>query len=1092
MSTTLLLFVVSAFWSSALGVEIDGIYYYLNGNTATVTNKGQYSSGSNENSYTNAYSGVVTIPSMVTYNGKNYTVTQIQNFAFSNCPDLKTVNIPSTVSNIAVTYKNGNYFSSCFSGCTSFKAFIISSDNPYYSAVGGVLFDKDKTTLIKCPQAKTGEYSVPSTIKKISEGAFYECTSLTSISLPNSITSIGQYAFYICSSLTNINIPTNLTELGSFVFSNCSSLSEIIIPIGIKIIPERAFQDCSSLTSVTIPEGVEEIGYSAFLGCSKLKEVVLPSTIKALGGYCFHACSNLSKINIPDGIITIPSYAFCYCPLTSIILPESIKKIEEYAFYDTKISTIKLPKTVGYIGHFAFCNEYSNNNNYNRNLYVYNSPSLITLYDTPFAYNSIQIHVYKPLENAFKNDIQWQKYAGKIIGDIPIDNPVTSITLDHSSLAIDSYTEGKLTATVKPDNASIGEVIYTSSNDDVVIIVDNTGKFMTMEPGNATITATALDGSGVKATCKIVVSDGIIKAESVTLNTTNATIKLGYTKKLTATVLPTNATLSYVIWNSSNPDVATVDENGVITGIGAGTATITATAADGNGVKATCKVTVTEDIKVASVTLNKKEVTIKAGNTQALTAIVSPSNATIKSVTWKSSNPKVATVNENGVVTGVSAGTATITATAADGSGVNATCKVTVTEDIKVASVTLNKKEVTIKAGSTQTLTATINPSNATIKNVTWKSSNPKVATVNEKGVVTGISAGTVTITATAADGSGVKGTCKVTVTEEIKVESVTLNKKEVTIKAGSTQTLTATISPSNATIKSLTWKSSNSKVATVDGNGVVTGISAGAATITATATDGSGIKATCKVNVIYNSIALTDASTSYSNDAEATVNPLEYTRIFNNTDWQALYIPFSMSYDDWKDYFDIARIDGIRLIDKNNDGIIDETILDIVKIEEGTITANTPYLIKPKETGEKTISISNTILYKSEENSLNFTTNIATFTFIGNYSTISASTLITNNYYTMDGGSLIITNGSNGLQPFRWYLKVESQGSAYNTTMPIAINVIGEENASTGIEESLIMNDKQHIYDLNGRVVNEKSLKSGIYIRNGKKVIIR
>ena len=91
-----------------------------------------------------------------------------------------------------------------------------------------------------------------------------------------------------------------------------------------------------------------------------------------------------------------------------------------------------------------------------------------------------------------------------------------------------------------------------------------------------------------------------------------------------------------------------------------------------------------------------------------------------------------------------------------------------------------------------------------------------------------------------------------------------------------------------------------------------------------------------------------------------------------------------------------------------------------------------------------------------------------------------------------MDGGSLCTTNGSNGLQPFRWYLKVESQGSAYNTTKPIAIHVIGEENASTGIEKSQIMNNKQHIYDLNGRVVNEKVLKTGIYIKNGKKVIIR
>ena len=823
-----MLLIISTFWTSASAVEIDGIYYYLHGNEATVTNKGQNSYSGRSDDYANSYSGVVTIPSTITHDGKTFTVTKIQAYAFYKCPDLKTISIPSTVSSIEIADAK-EQISSYFSGDASFKAFIVSTDNPNYTAIGGILFNKDKTSLLKCPQAKTGDFTVPSTVKTFGRYAFEECNSLNSISLPNSITSIGDYVFYNCYSIKSINIPTGLTELGYCAFYGCSSLSEIVIPSGIKKIPDFAFGHCLSLTSITIPEGIEEIGNGAFYGCSKLTEVVLPSTVKKLGGYCFRECTNLTKINIPEGITEIQEQTFYKCGLKSITLPESVTNIGNYAFYLNKIPIVDLPKSITNIGELAFYSYYLHD------VYIYNFPYVCSYsnYNSFNTYFTLRIHVYPPLVDAYKTNEYWHSYADYIIGDIPVEHPIKNIVLNHTSLAMNSYTEGKLTATIKPDNASVKEVIYTSSNEDVVTIIDNTGKFMTLEAGTATITATAADGSGVKATCKV-------------------------------------------------------------------------------------------------------------------------------------------------------------------------------------------------------------------------------------------------------------------SVTEEIKVESITLNKKESTIKVGSTQSLTVTINPSNATMKSLTWKSSNPKVATVDEHGVVTGISAGTATITATATDGSGVKTSCKVTIIYNSIALNDASTSYSNNTETTVNPLEYTRTFNNTDWQALYIPFSMSYDDWKDYFDIARIDGIRLIDKNNDGIINETILDIVKIEEGTITANTPYLIKPKETGEKTISISNTILYKSEENRLNFTTNNATFTFIGNYSTISASTLITNNYYTMDGGYLTITNSSNSLQPFRWYLKVESQGSAYNTTMPIAINVIGEENASTGIEESLIMNDKQHIYDLNGRVVNEKSLKSGIFIRNGKKVIIR
>lgn len=259
----LLLVIISALWTSASAVEIDGIYYYLEGNTATVTNKLQSTYGGSSASYFNAYSGAITIPSTVTYGDKTYTVTRIQEFAFRNCPDLKTVSIPSTITSIGTSNPIGIY--DCFYGCTSFKAFIVSADNPNYSAVGGILFDKDKTILLRCPEGKTGEYTIPTTVKTIYYYAFYDCSNITSVSLPNGLTSIEQYAFYNCSSLTNINIPTSLTELSLGAFSGCSSLnSEINIPTGIKTIPSEAFNGCSALPSVIISEGVENIGSNAF------------------------------------------------------------------------------------------------------------------------------------------------------------------------------------------------------------------------------------------------------------------------------------------------------------------------------------------------------------------------------------------------------------------------------------------------------------------------------------------------------------------------------------------------------------------------------------------------------------------------------------------------------------------------------------------------------------------------------------------------------------------------------------------------------------------------------------------------------------
>ena len=235
----------------------------------------------------------------------------------------------------------------------------------------------------------------------------------------------------------------------------------------------------------------------------------------------------------------------------------------------------------------------------------------------------------------------------------------------------------------------------------------------------------------------------------------------------------------------------------------------------------------------------------------------------------------------------------------------------------------------------------------------------------------------------------------------------------------------------------------------------------------------------------------------SYINDTECKDADIIYTRTFNNTAWQALYIPFSLNYDDWKDEFEVAYINGVRQLDKDDDGTIDETIMDVIKIKSGSTSPNMPYLIKAKTVGTKNIYVTNTILYAAEENSVDCSTTIAKYTFTGTYNTIPSATMIANEYYAMGGGDLIQSDGSNDLMPYRWYMKVESRNHSYkasNAAKTITINVIGdeEEKTTTGIHQLQITNDELPVYDLNGRKVNGNNLKPGIYVKNGKKVIIK
>lgn len=298
------------------------------------------------------------------------------------------------------------------------------------------------------------------------------------------------------------------------------------------------------------------------------------------------------------------------------------------------------------------------------------------------------------------------------------------------------------------------------------------GESLTSDDGaslNADGHKVIVDGGTIDNSIKIGLDDSVIyKVTKVELNKTELTLNVDSEETLTAKLEPDEATNKAVEWKSDDTSVATVDTSGKVTAVAQGSTTITATAADGSGESATCTVTVNaaETVLVNSVSLDKTNLELTEGDTETLTATVAPDNATDKNVTWSTSDVSVATVTD-GVVTAVSAGTATITVTAQSDNTKSATCTVTVTAaTVPVTGVTLSQTQASLYYNGTPntlTLTATVVPANATDKAVTWTSSNSAVATVDSSGNVTAVAPGTAAITAT-ADG-GKTATCLVTVT---------------------------------------------------------------------------------------------------------------------------------------------------------------------------------------------------------------------------------------------------------------------------------------------------------------------------------------
>ena len=739
------------------------------------------------------------------------------------CTNLSYVYLGSSLKTIGGTFRD----------CNNLACVDISDANPYFKSVEGIVYSKDMKELVFAPRNKSGYVTIPDGVKKIGEYSFEECRNITGVKVPESVVEIGGGAFHYCTKLKDITLGNHIQEIGWDAFSGVGYLdidnwdecwqdgafyigpylvgsagrisSTLVVKNGTKLIATNAFQG-ADIEYLYIPDSVQYINGVAFWRCKNLKYVSFGKGIRKISSRAF-AQSGLKSVYLGSSIEEIGNGAFSECNQLKYVWIDNPNISYEWLFNDSLIETIRIPIVHGrnpgaqikkmivtnagelddiYFSTYLEVGEYYMDSTRDvspigeydindckvlfrddwHNVLYFAGNMLISL-DAMQNDSVLQLPSAAEVKGAVPQateiigwDINGDGRADKmpatltddLVAVAVCDIPITGIEMeqDYQMEIGESYT---LDTKCLPEGHTHSEEILFASSDESVLIVDEDGKITGVSEGSAIVTARLAEDTSIKAECTVTV---IPTQFGIKLDEPYGYLNVGETKTLSPKFVFPEGYDEKVIWESSDTTIAEVSEG-----------TIMAKAPGYVQINITCgEYSVTYSLEVLQpldgITISKETFALTVGSTQTLNVGYLPENTTAdRTVSWYTTQPAVAIVDDSGLVTAKGPGIAQIHAIVGDK---DAYCTITVTAPIQ--SVFLNTTTGTMRLDRTKQLEMIFTPANTTDdKTVTWSSENPGVALVSNSGLVKAVSKGKTTITGTVGIGTEREMSASYTVT---------------------------------------------------------------------------------------------------------------------------------------------------------------------------------------------------------------------------------------------------------------------------------------------------------------------------------------
>ena len=752
------------------------------------------------------------------------SLTEIGSLAFKGCSSLKTAEIGRKVDSIG---------SGAFIGCMSLTKISVSDDNEVFSEGNGCLYDKEGTRLIWCPQGKQGALRLSDATVRIDDYAAAGCSGITDILPDSSLKEIGKGAFWGCTDITAISLPDSVSEIdyaafGFYFDDNSVKKNECLRIYAAEGSAAESY--CSDMDisfsqyKATLVTGSERV----VLAVGKSFDLTSGFVSRKRSDASWES-SDESVVRVSNGRITAVSQGSADITVSADGFDSCVVKAVVVAPDDIGSSTKRT-----YEKRLIYCGETEELSSifsqiidpiFAANRFWYSSsPSVATVTNdgkvTALTRGMTVVTCRMP--DGSENSVLVTVVEKPLMINI---QPVERELLIGERLLLSA----KISPSVSKD------VVSWKSDNESIAKVDESGIITAVGQGKCNISA--VTSSGVESSVEI---KCVIPTKSVSLDIENRNVYQGKEFNLRAFVTPEESQQK-IVWKSSDPSIASVNSKGKVVGKSFGTAVITAETAGGK--YAECHVTVLTHAEELSI--DTKKLQMNQGTEHRINAIIRPSYSeeTTDKCTWNSTNEKVATVDENGVVRAVSAGKCIINCRT--GGDLISKCQVQVR--IPAESLEINAENDCIYIGEISSLKAVITPEDST-DTVEWFSDSEDIATVTSGGTIKGKTPGTATVTVKVTNGvTGNSITDTVEITVMKKAESVTLNKKSLSLNVGEKDFVVYSLLPDdcNDTVK---WYSTDSEVATVRDDGLITAVSPGSCYIVAES--GSGASARCKITV--------------------------------------------------------------------------------------------------------------------------------------------------------------------------------------------------------------------------------------------------